>query len=312
MYCTPELEHRLWAANQVAQWRRSGRRRQDVDATMGRKSPCDQHADLIRELTSRGIGRRQIAREIGVGHQALAAWMDRRGMRSGRPRGAEQKIDRAAISRLLDAGRTLEQVAQALGCARSTIDRASKTMHLQKARTGPRAAEGHPNWKGGRRLDQKGYVEVYVPLHPAAKKPTGYVYEHRLVMEVVLGRYLRPREVPDHRDNHPLHNWPDNLRLFATNAAHLKATLSGREKASPRRSTEGATWSSQRTDPTPSQDDTLALCPSEIRLRIERHIAIHRPNQSHARLPKSKLLRSGAVEPAFPRRSKARRNDSRP
>jgi hypothetical protein len=54
------------------------------------------------------------------------------------------------------------------------------------------------------------------------------MYEHRLVVEQDLGRYLRPEEVVDHRDGLTIHNALSNLRVFPTNADHLRETLAGR------------------------------------------------------------------------------------
>ena len=279
---------------------------------MGRKSPCDEHHDLILKLTAQGVGRPEIAQKIGVSHPSLAMWMDRRGLRSGGQRGPGIRIDRQAIRARVEQGLTQQQIAEALDCSVTAIERAMRKMGLTGARTGPRAGAGHPDWQGGRKLDQKGYVDVLVPLHPLAKTPSGYVFEHRLVVEAILGRYLLPTEVVDHRDNHPLHNWPDNLRVYATNADHLSETLSGRERASPRPSTHGATWSSQQNGPMPSLDDTLAQCSSAGRRLIEQHIAIHQPTSAHRHLPKSKLLRSGPHQPAFQDKSMDRHSDCPP
>lgn len=49
------------------------------------------------------------------------------------------------------------------------------------------------SWKGGRFVDSAGYVEVHCPEHSAANC-RGYVYEHRLVMERLLGRVLLPND----------------------------------------------------------------------------------------------------------------------
>ena len=54
------------------------------------------------------------------------------------------------------------------------------------------------------------------------------VLEHRAVMERVLGRPLRPEEVVDHIDGITIHNDPSNLRVFASNAEHLRATIAGK------------------------------------------------------------------------------------
>jgi len=48
-------------------------------------------------------------------------------------------------------------------------------------------------WKEGRIIDSRGYVLVQVPSHPRATRG-GYVYEHILVTEKVLGRPILPTE----------------------------------------------------------------------------------------------------------------------
>ncbi|WP_443094309.1 HNH endonuclease [Pseudarthrobacter sp. ATCC 49987] len=47
-------------------------------------------------------------------------------------------------------------------------------------------------------------------------------------MEKLIGRYLEPHEVVDHRNGDKGDNRPQNLRLFSSNAEHLAATLKGR------------------------------------------------------------------------------------
>lgn len=85
-----------------------------------------------------------------------------------------------------------------------------------------------PMWNGGEKL-MKGYVYRRSPDHPNGTKHGNYVAVHRLVMEEKLGRYLLPTEVVDHIDGDIRNNHPDNLRLFASNAEHLRATLTGRK-----------------------------------------------------------------------------------
>ena len=58
------------------------------------------------------------------------------------------------------------------------------------------------------------YRLVYMPDHPKATKK-GYVREHRLVMEKVLGRLLNDDEVVDHISRFDtLNNDPSNLRVM--------------------------------------------------------------------------------------------------
>ena len=106
----------------------------------------------------------------------------------------------------------------------------------------------NPAWKGGRYLDDDGYVLMYAPDHPFADK-AGRVREHRLVMEHELGRYLRPEEVVDHNDGVRDHNDPSNLTVYPTNKAHLVATLKGRL---PKWTPEGRERIRQANHPEPS------------------------------------------------------------
>jgi hypothetical protein len=143
-------------------------------------------------------------------------------------------------------------------------------------------------------------VTVYCPLHPHARKPRGVVTEHRLVMEIVLGRYLDPEEVVDHRDSWPYHNWPSNLQLFASNADHLRSELAGRGYAtSPRRAIPGAYGCSQRIARCPDIRETLALAPSGIAPALAWYIESHRPTSAHQSASRRSILRSGAWRDPF-------------
>lgn len=92
-----------------------------------------------------------------------------------------------------------------------------------------RRMQEQPMWNGGEKL-MKGYTYRRTPGHPNGTKHGNYVAVHRLVMEQKLGRYLLPTEVVDHIDGDIQNNHPDNLRLFSSNAEHLRATISGRKK----------------------------------------------------------------------------------
>jgi hypothetical protein len=73
------------------------------------------------------------------------------------------------------------------------------------------AANG--NWKGGRTRHKAGYVMIRVPDHPRAVK-SPYVFEHVLVAEQLLGRYLLPGESIHHRNGIRDDNRPENLELW--------------------------------------------------------------------------------------------------
>lgn len=78
----------------------------------------------------------------------------------------------------------------------------------------------NPNWKGGKTKHSKGYIYRYAPLHP--RSHNGYVLEHILIMEEVLGRRLRCGEVVHHRDGNRSNNTPENLGLFTSIGEHTR------------------------------------------------------------------------------------------
>lgn len=206
-------------------------------------------------------------------------------------------LDRDAFATEVATGATQQQLAASLGVSRNTIQRRMREWdlcpngHLQ----GPR----HCNWLGGRRLGKHGYVEIWCPLHPHAKRATKSIPEHRLVMEIVLGRLLQPQEVVHHTDGHPRHNWPANLALFPNNAAHLKAELTGRVKATRRPSIPGAYRSHQNIRHCPDAHETLGASFSEMAPRLAYALASFRPTLAHRTQTCARLLRSGAWRHPF-------------
>src|SRR5262245_28871189 len=211
-----------------------------------------------------------------------------------------QDLESRGLPDLLAQGMTRRQAAETLSIHPSTVDKWCQKHHWSTGRTGPRAGPGHPNWKGGRQLDKHGYVLVWVPLHPHSRL-IGYYGEHRLLAEILLWRYLHPAEVVDHIDDWPYHNWPQNLRLFPSNADHLAWTTSYRLKSTPRALIPGAYKSPQTRLPCPDISVTLAQCSAEIRQRLDWHIESHRPRIEHQTFARRSFRRAGAWRNPFPR-----------
>lgn len=80
--------------------------------------------------------------------------------------------------------------------------------------------KSHPWWNGGKKMHRSGYVYVYVPDHPYKGK-YGYVFEHRLVMEKHIGRYLKPSEHIHHINGVKTDNLIENLQILS-NSEHSK------------------------------------------------------------------------------------------
>jgi hypothetical protein len=75
-----------------------------------------------------------------------------------------------------------------------------------------------PGWKGGAYSSLRdGYIYRYMPEHPQATAK-GYVLEHRLVMEGLIGRPLEPDEDVNHKNGIKGDNRPENLMLVRHNA----------------------------------------------------------------------------------------------
>lgn len=87
--------------------------------------------------------------------------------------------------------------------------------------------ENNPNFTGGKYIDDKGYVRVLMPEHPFNNR--GYVYEHRLVAEKFLGRYLQPWETVHHINEIKIDNRWENFYL-TTVPEHSSIHREGKKK----------------------------------------------------------------------------------
>src|SRR5262245_38465839 len=109
------------------------------------------------------------------------------------------------IRAMAAAGHSDPEIAAALvaGGHFASLHRATIGAYRKRHGIPPGAPSGaqhgarNAGWRGGRTVDKSGYVLLLRPEHPYANRH-GYVREHRLVMEQVLGRYLLPTEVVHH------------------------------------------------------------------------------------------------------------------
>lgn len=75
------------------------------------------------------------------------------------------------------------------------------------------------NWSGGKVTDNRGYVSIKKPSYPRSNT-NGYVREHVLVAERVIGKPLPPSAAIHHVDGNPSNNEKSNLVVCEDNKYH--------------------------------------------------------------------------------------------
>lgn len=80
--------------------------------------------------------------------------------------------------------------------------------------------KNNPAWKGGRIKNFLGYLKINSPNHPF-RMENAYVYEHRLIVEKYIGRYLKNSEIVHHINKDRTDNRIENLMVINNHGAHL-------------------------------------------------------------------------------------------
>jgi hypothetical protein len=126
---------------------------------------------------------------------------------------------REIARRFVEDGETQGALAEAFGCGIGTIIR---VLRLEGVPAGAHGQKGerHHAWKGGKRLNENGYVMIRVDqndeIGQAMGPQNGYLLESRLVMAHHLGRPLFPDEFVHHGPKGKQDNTIENLELWTT------------------------------------------------------------------------------------------------
>lgn len=121
---------------------------------------------------------------------------------------------------MYEKGARVKQIAQTLNVSTSAVHSAFRRAGYHRRRLNrDQCGAKNPSWKGGRRFSN-GYLKVLSPDHPRADRG-GYVFEHIIVAESIIGRFLvwkgigHPEsEVVHHLDHDRTNNHPDNLKVM--------------------------------------------------------------------------------------------------
>lgn len=182
----------------------------------------------LRSLYESGSSMSHVARVMGCGTSTVRYHLMSLGIEIRPPKRIDWPIEQMRhwyeVEHL-----SLQDIADLLGEKQKVVNKVAKRHgFVMKPRgSGGYRGERSRAYKNGRTTDKSGYVLVLAPDHPQANH-AGYVREHRLVMERVLGRLLLPTEVVHHKNDIRSDNRPENLELFASNGEHLAATLAGK------------------------------------------------------------------------------------
>lgn len=175
---------------------------------MGKYIDISPHLPYIVDRLNQGDSLRMVATHIGIDHSALSKKLKRLGIRvPSREESSKMIWHHYTHPRLGKKG----ELCPVYGRKISPKTRAKMT---------PIWAENGDKQRKYRKNHSQGYILVYAPDHPTADR-TGYVLEHRLVVEIALGRNLSADEIVHHINGNKADNTLDNLEVVSR-ATHAK------------------------------------------------------------------------------------------
>jgi transposase-like protein len=167
----------------------------------------------VVQLYQDGLNVLQVAQELGLGQGTAYRILQRNGITLRNPNFAETPEIIETIRQMCNQGIGIREIAKRFNVSTSPIQRIMQENGIESSFG---IGEKHQSWKGGRRIDSKGYVLVWVdPQDPMAVMAIAdnMVREHRLVMAREIGRPLKPYETVHHINGDRTDNRIENLQL---------------------------------------------------------------------------------------------------
>lgn len=121
------------------------------------------------------------------------------------------------VSSMYEQGYTQKEIGEYFCVSQKVVWRFMKNHGIVARKAKKRNQYGSNNdyWKGGVTKDQSGYILVKKDGHPRAKKCGGYVREHILVAEKMLGQNITKEEHVHHINGNKDDNRPENLAVMS-------------------------------------------------------------------------------------------------
>lgn len=188
------------------------------------KSQVDPIADIKKVLDEKQVSIRKLSNAIGVNEMNVGKWFNRKTMPRQKNIKAMYDFLEMEIPLILkagDGGRLPLAVSDCQTCGNAFPVYKAGVRFCSRACSGKDLSSrqlGYKNamWKGGEIVTGHtggGYIKELAPEHSNADA-SGYVLQHRLVLEKVIGRPLEKHERVHHKNGDRKDNRPENLELW--------------------------------------------------------------------------------------------------